>query len=119
MCRLVPSLCAGCSLPYQLPFLICISALQTDNNINELMERVSIGSSKVVQGAGRAVKLLGKLARGLGGGGGGGGAGGGSSSGSSEAPNAAVAARASSYGTLAATGSTPIPSAGAGAYLWV
>lgn len=41
--------------------------LQTDNNINELMERVSIGGSRVVQGAGKAVKLLGKLARGLGG----------------------------------------------------
>jgi hypothetical protein len=33
------------------------------------MERVSIGGSRVVQGAGKAVKLLGKLARGLGGGG--------------------------------------------------
>ncbi|KAL4853623.1 Type II inositol polyphosphate 5-phosphatase 15 [Chlorella vulgaris] len=42
-------------------------AAQTDNNINELMERVSIGGSKALQGAGKAVKLLGKLARGLGG----------------------------------------------------
>ena len=40
--------------------------LQSDNNISELMERVSIGGSRVVQNAGRAVKLLGKLARGLG-----------------------------------------------------
>lgn len=39
-----------------------LSSPQTDNNINELMERVSIGGSKMVQGAGKAVKLLGKLA---------------------------------------------------------
>jgi hypothetical protein len=51
-----------------LPFLTSLTSLpQTDNNINELMERVSIGGSKALQGAGKAVKLLGKLARGLGG----------------------------------------------------
>lgn len=77
--------------------------LQTDNNINELMERVSIGGSKVVQGAGKAVKLLGKLARGLGG--------------SAPAPAADApkpsANRAPSSSSLAGAGSVPGPLTGA------
>ena len=41
-------------------------AAQTDTGVSELMERMSIGGSKVVQGAGKAVKFIGKLARKLG-----------------------------------------------------
>lgn len=67
---------------------------QTDNNINELMERVSIGGSKVVQGAGKAVKLLGKL---LGGGG---------DKGAQDAPSAPSAARSSSLGSMALPSAT-------------
>jgi hypothetical protein len=80
-------------------------AAQTDNNINELMERVSIGGSKVVQGAGKAVKLLGKL---LGGGGG--------DKGSQDIPSAPSTARSSSYSsiTLPAAPSAALPGEGWG-----
>ena len=78
------------------------------------MERVSIGGSKVVQGAGRAVKLLGKL---LGGGGKGDGGGERERASSAEAPNAAVAARASSYAGMSLAGSAALPVAGAQAGL--
>ena len=86
-------------------------APQTDNNINELMERVSIGGSKVVQGAGKAVKLLGKL---LGGGGDRD-----RDRGAQEAPSVPSAARSSSYGSMSlpATASVALPG-GWGVWVW-
>lgn len=61
------------------------------------MERVSIGGSKVVQGAGKAVKLLGKL---LGGGGG--------DRSAQDMPSAPSTARSTSYSSMALP---PAPSA--------
>ena len=39
--------------------------VQTDNDISQLVERMSIGGSKVVAGVGKGVKLLGKLGKNL------------------------------------------------------
>lgn len=70
------------------------------------MERVSIGGSRVVQGAGKAVKLLGKLARGLGG-----------TPAAAEAPRPAGASAASLAGRQLSSslGSGPLAMAAAGA----
>jgi hypothetical protein len=65
------------------------------------MERVSIGGSKVVQGAGKAVRLLGKLARGLGG------------AEAPKAPTTAAVGRALSSGSLGGGGGIAAPFPGA------
>lgn len=76
------------------------------------MERVSIGGSKVVQGAGKAVKLLGKL---LGGGGDRD-----RDRGAQEALSVPSAARSSSYGSMSlpATASVALPG-GWGGWVWL